>query len=96
MQIVNEALNNFSIVLNIDKGNIRGGKTFTSSLNICPEARADICKRLRSPGIDSEESIPPEYVAWRASTTNRVDVPARQGKNRFLGSFKGLQIRALL
>ncbi len=28
-------------------------------------ARASrICKRLRSPGIDSNESIPPAYVAW--------------------------------
>jgi hypothetical protein len=25
--------------------------------------RAQICKRLRSPGIDSKESIPPAYVA---------------------------------
>jgi hypothetical protein len=34
-------------------------------------SRARICKRLRSPGIDSEETIPPvyEYVAWRAGTT---------------------------
>jgi hypothetical protein len=31
--------------------------------------RARICKRLRSPGIDSKESIPPAYVAWRAGTT---------------------------
>ncbi len=29
--------------------------------------RGRICKRLRSPGIDSKESIPPAYVAWRAS-----------------------------
>jgi hypothetical protein len=56
--------------------------------------RARICKRLRSPGIDSEESIPPAYVAWRANTTNMVVVPARQAGNRFLGSLKGLQIRA--
>ncbi len=36
--------------------------------------RARICKRLRSPGIDSmQESIP-----WRAGTTNRVVVPVRQ------------------
>jgi hypothetical protein len=48
------------------------------------------------PGIDSEDSIPPAYVAWRAITTNRVVVPARQAGNRFLGSVKGLQIRALL
>jgi hypothetical protein len=31
-----------------------------------------------SPGIDSEESTPPGYVVWRAGTTNRVAVPARQ------------------
>jgi hypothetical protein len=24
----------------------------------------EICKRLRSPGIDSKESIPPGYVGW--------------------------------
>ncbi len=29
-------------------------------------ARARIFKRLRSPEIDSEESIPSAYVAWRA------------------------------
>ncbi len=57
--------------------------------------RARICKRLRSPGIDSKESIPPAYVAWRADTSNRVVVPACQAINRFLGSLKGLQIRAL-
>ncbi len=28
--------------------------------------RARIYTRLRSPGIDSKESIPPAYVAWRA------------------------------
>ncbi len=45
-------------------------------------------------GFDSKESIPPTYVAWQAGTTNRVVVPARQDGNRFLGSLKGLQIRA--
>jgi hypothetical protein len=58
-------------------------------------SRDRICKRLRSPGIDSNESIPPAYVACRAGTSNRVVVPARQAGNRFLGSIKGLQIRAL-
>ncbi len=57
-------------------------------------ARARICKRLRRPGIDSEDSIPPACVAWRAGTTYRVDVQARQAGYRFLGSLKGLQIRA--
>ncbi len=51
----------------------------------------DQSKRLRSPEIDSKESIPPAYVAWQA-----VVVPARQTGNRFLGSLKGLQIRAQL
>ncbi len=55
---------------------------------------------LRSPGIDSSESIPesipPVYVAWRAGRANRVVVPARQAVNRFLGSLKGLQIQALV
>jgi hypothetical protein len=32
--------------------------------------RARICKSLWSPGVDSEESISPAHVAWRASTTN--------------------------
>jgi hypothetical protein len=31
--------------------------------------------------IDSKESIPPVYVVWRASTPNRVAVPARQARN---------------
>jgi hypothetical protein len=33
------------------------------------ENRDGIFKLLRSPGIDSKESIPPAYEAWRASTT---------------------------
>jgi hypothetical protein len=57
--------------------------------------RARICKRLRSQEIDSKESIPPVYVAWRAGMSNKVVVQDRQGGNRFLGSIKGLQIRAL-
>ncbi len=57
--------------------------------------RACNCKHLKRPVIDSEDSIPPAYVAWRASTTNRVVVQARQAGNRFLGSLKGLQIRSL-
>ncbi len=56
--------------------------------------RARICTRLRSPGIDSKESIPPAYLAGRAGTSYRVVVPARQTGNRFLGSLKGLQIRS--
>jgi hypothetical protein len=32
------------------------------------EYRAWIFKILRSPEIDSKESIPPAYVAWRAGT----------------------------
>jgi hypothetical protein len=62
-----------------------------------PQYRARICKRLWSPGINSEEPtvcIPPAYAAWQACTTNRFVLPARQAGNRFLGSLKGLQIRA--
>jgi hypothetical protein len=57
------------------------------------KARVRICKRLWSPGIDSEKSILPSCVAWRAGTTNRVVLLARQAGNRLLGSLKGLQIR---
>jgi hypothetical protein len=42
------------------------------------QVRARICKSLWSPGIDSEESTPPAYLAWRAGTTNMVIVPACQ------------------
>jgi hypothetical protein len=42
----------------------------------------------------AQESIPPAYVAWRAGMSNRLVVPARQAGNRFLNSWKGLQIRA--
>ncbi len=52
---------------------------------------ARICKRLWSPGIDSEESMLLAYVAWRAGTTNRIVVPVLQAGNRFLGSLKGLK-----
>jgi hypothetical protein len=51
---------------------------------------AQMCK-LFSPGIGFKESIPPAYVVWRTGTSNRVV----QAWNRFLGSLKGLQIRAL-
>jgi hypothetical protein len=49
---------------------------------------ASICKCLRSPGIDSKESIPPAYVAWRAGTSNRVVVPARPGWESIPGLLK--------
>jgi hypothetical protein len=52
----------------------------------CNWIRARICKHLWIPGIDSEESMPQAYVAWRAGKTNRVVVPARKAWNRFLGS----------
>jgi hypothetical protein len=60
------------------------------------QSRARICKRSWSPGINSDGPVPPAYVAWRAGTTNRVVVQARHAGNRFLGSLKGLQIRALI
>jgi hypothetical protein len=48
---------------------------------------ARIFKLLRSPGIDSKESIPPAYVVWRAGTT--TPFPAR-----FLAPIVGLKIPA--
>jgi hypothetical protein len=57
-------------------------------------SRARICKRLRSPGIDSKESIPPACLAWRPGTSNRVVLPACQAGNRFQGYLQGLQILA--
>jgi hypothetical protein len=66
--------------------------------NCCQDhapSRDRICKRLKSPEIDSEESTPPASVAWRAGTTNRVFVLDRQAGKRFLGSLKRLQIWAL-
>jgi hypothetical protein len=71
-----------------------------STLSLCPPNyctlyRARVCKHSWSPGLDSEKSIPPAYVAWRAGAKNRVVVLARQTGNRFPGSLKGLQIRAL-
>jgi hypothetical protein len=45
---------------------------------------AQICKLLRSPGIDSKKSIPPGYIAWRDGTTTLYGAPARR-RNRFLG-----------
>ncbi len=61
----------------------------------CRPSWARICKRLRSPESDSKEFIPPAYVAWLASTSKRVVVPARQAGNRFLGFLQGVQIRVL-
>ncbi len=52
--------------------------------------RARIYERLWNPRIDSAT-----YVSLAAGTFNRVVVPALQTGNRFLGSLKGLQIRAL-
>jgi hypothetical protein len=48
--------------------------------------RARICKRLRSPGIDS--------ASLCSLAGKRVVVTASQAGHRFLGSLKGLQIRA--
>ncbi len=59
-----------------------------------PPSRARICKRLRSPGIYSKESIPPAYVARRVCTTTLFVSYRRPGygwRNRFLGSFKFYQ-----
>ncbi len=57
------------------------------------DIRARIRKRFKeSIPMNSKKLIPPAHVAWRAGTSNRLFIPVR---NRFLGSLKGLQIRAL-
>ncbi len=73
--------------------NCGGGGSCGVSAN---ENRGRIYKCLKRPGIYSDDLISLTYVAWRAGTTNRVVVPACQAGNRFLGSQKGLQIRAQL
>jgi hypothetical protein len=45
------------------------GCTIPASLAWLAVQRPNFLKRLRSPGIDSKESIPPAYVDWRAGTT---------------------------
>jgi hypothetical protein len=56
---------------------------------------ARICKRLRRPGIDSVESTPPAYVAWRTGIARyRYDKNLVVGIDSWAGSLKGLQIRA--
>jgi hypothetical protein len=52
--------------------------------------RARICKCIWSPGTDSEESISPASVVWRAGTTNRVVVPARQARESIPGLLQRL------
>jgi hypothetical protein len=53
-------------------------------LHLQTSYRARIFEHLWSPGIDSKESIPPAYVAWRAGTINLfylVPSPHRLFKN---------------
>ncbi len=54
--------------------------------------RARICKLLRCSGIDSKESIPAAYVAWRAGTTTLFVVPSARLDSCEL--LKSLQNRA--
>jgi hypothetical protein len=42
------------------------------------QTKGRICKRLRSPGVDSKESIPLAYVAQRAGTITLFVVLPRQ------------------
>ncbi len=60
--------------------------------------RARICKRLRSPEIDSDESIPPAYVAWRADMTNKLTYTGPPGWESIPGLLKrftntGLEVK---
>ncbi len=58
-----------------------------------------ICQRLKSPGIDSSETIPAAYVAWRANTTTLFITLQRYYLHMMAESIprllKHLQIRAL-
>jgi len=52
-------------------------------------ARARICKRLWRPGIDSKESMPLAYFAWRPGTTYRVCCTGPLGLESISGLHKG-------
>ncbi len=49
---------------------------------------------VKVPEINSEEAILPTYVALRSNPTNWVVLLAQLAGYQFLGSLKGLQIRA--
>ncbi len=66
----------FSVVKMLESKHPVASAGTSNTSNRPPRAR--ICKRLRSPGIDSEDSILPAYVAWQAGTITLFDVPARQ------------------
>ncbi len=55
---------------------------------------AQICKFLKSPGIDSKDLIPPAYVAWRSGTLTLFEAQDSIPWNRFLGSLNVLQMGA--
>jgi hypothetical protein len=55
----------FGNVLNRQSGLSKGS---SMSCLLGPMIRARIFKCLWGPGIDSKDSIPPAYVAWRAGT----------------------------
>ncbi len=47
-------------------------KVLICSSEVHWSTRAGIFKPLRSPGIDSKESIPPAYVVWRVRYDNPI------------------------
>jgi hypothetical protein len=53
-------------------------------LRVTPNSEPVFVNVYGAQGIDSEESISPAYVVWRAGTKNRVVVPACQAGNRYL------------
>ncbi len=62
------------------------------------KARTPICKRIRSTGIDSKDSILLAYVAWQAGKSNGLSYqPARLHRlaKSIPGILKHLQIQAL-
>ncbi len=62
-------------------------------IGLCLKTYNTICKRLWSPGIDSEESISQAYVT--GGPVRQIGFCTGQAENRYLVSIKDLKIRAL-
>ncbi len=63
------------------------------SSNLRESSRARICQRLRNPGNDSKESVPPAYVAWEKESIPELlkrfahhEANIRGGKKLFTSS----------
>jgi hypothetical protein len=59
----------------VRSGHTKPAYTIPPVFSLFLEYIARICKRLRRPEIDSEDSISSANVAWRTGTANSVDTP---------------------